>query len=160
MLELIRDLAQRKGVNVIVSSHVLPDVEAACDNVVVLHEGRVVAAGPIAELKGDDRQAFEVRIKGDADRFVETLRAAGAECHPSDDNLLRVLIGDGRSARDLFALAVQSDVQVRHLQPSVQTLEEVFARRGRRVLTPPCRFTTRVTPATPAPGVRRDARGG
>ena len=128
MLELIRDLAERKGVNVIVSSHVLPDVEAACDNLVVLHEGRVVAAGPITALKGDDRRAFEVRIKGDAARFVETLRAAGAECRPSDDQLLRVLIGDGGSARDLFALAVRAGVQVRHLQPSVQTLEEVFAR--------------------------------
>ena len=128
MLELIRDLAERKGVNVIVSSHVLPDVEAACDNLVVLHEGRVVAAGPIADLKGDDRQAFEVRIKGDVAAFTETLRAAGADCRPSDDHLLRVLIGDGRSARDVFALAVQAGVQVRHLQPGVQTLEDVFAR--------------------------------
>ena len=128
MLDLIRDLAQRKGVNVIVSSHVLPDVEAACDNVVVLHKGRVVAAGPIADLKGDDRQAFEVRVKGDVAGFIETLRGAGAECHQADDHLLRVLIGDDRSARDLFALAVQSGVQVRHLQPSVQTLEDVFAR--------------------------------
>ncbi len=128
MIALIRDLAQRKGVNVIVSSHVLPDVEAACDNVVVLHEGRVVAAGPIADLKRDDRQAFDVRVKGDAVRFVETLRAAGAECRQADDHLLRVLIGDGHSARDLFALAVQSGVQVRHLRSSVQTLEDVFAR--------------------------------
>ncbi len=128
MIELIRDLAHRKGVNVILSSHVLPDVEAACDNVVVLHEGRVVAEGSIADLKADDRRAFEVLVKGDAARFVETLRAAGAECRQTDNHLLRVLIGDGRTARDLFGLAVKSGVQVRHLQPSVQTLEEVFAR--------------------------------
>ena len=152
-------LAQRKGVNVILSSHVLPDVEAACDNVVVLHEGRVVAEGPIADLKADDRQAFEVRVKGDAARFVETLRAAGAECRQTDDHVLRVLIGDGRSARDLFALAVESGVQVRHLQPSVQTLEEVFARAVGES-DGPCRFTIRATRATPAHGVLRGAPGG
>ena len=128
MLALIRDLAQRKGVNVILSSHVLPDVETACDRVVVLHQGRVVAQGPIAELKGKSRRAFELRVKGDLARFVAGLRAAGVECHDTDDDVMRVLIGDDRGARDLFALAVQYEVQVRHLRPSVQTLEDVFAK--------------------------------
>ena len=128
MLALIRDLAQRKGVNVILSSHVLPDVETACDRVVVLHQGRVVAQGPIAELKGQSRRAFELRVKGDLARFVAGLRDAGVECHDTDDDVMRVLIGDDRGARDLFALAVQYEVQVRHLRPSVQTLEDVFAK--------------------------------
>ena len=128
MLALIRDLAQRKGVNVILSSHVLPDVETACDRVVVLHQGRVVAQGPIAELKGTSRRAFELRVKGDLARFVAGLRDAGVECHDTDDDVMRVLIGDNRGARDLFALAVRYDVQVRHLRPSVQTLEDVFAK--------------------------------
>ncbi|MCY4635853.1 MAG: ABC transporter ATP-binding protein [Acidobacteria bacterium] len=128
MLALIRDLAQRKGVNVILSSHVLPDVETACDRVVVLHQGRVVAQGPIAELKGQSRRAFELRVKGDVARFVSGLRGAGVECHDTDDDVMRVLIGEDRGARDLFALAVRHDVQVRHLRPSVQTLEDVFAK--------------------------------
>ena len=128
MLALIRDLAQRKGVNVILSSHVLPDVETACDRVVVLHQGRVVAQGPIAELKGTSRRAFEIRVKGDVARFVTGLRDAGVECHDTDDDVMRVSIGDDRGARDLFALAVRHGVQVRHLRPSVQTLEDVFAK--------------------------------
>ena len=66
MLALIRDLARRKGVNVIVSSHLLPDVEATCEHVLVMHRGTLVAAGPIDELKGSGRHAFELRIKGDA----------------------------------------------------------------------------------------------
>lgn len=127
MLALVRDLAHRKGVNVILSSHVLPDVEATCDRVVVLHQGRAVAQGPIAELKGTNRRAFEVRIKGDVARFVARLRDAGVECHGTEDDVMRVLIQEDRGARDLFALAVQSDAQVRHLRPSVQTLEDVFA---------------------------------
>ena len=128
MLALIRDLAQRKGVNVILSSHVLPDVETACERVVVLHQGRVVAQGPIAELKGQSRRAFELRVKGDVARFVSGLRDAGVECHDTDEDVMRVLIGEDRGARDLFALAVRHDVQVRHLRPSVQTLEDVFAK--------------------------------
>ena len=128
MLALIRDLAGRKGVNVLLSSHVLPDVEATCERVVVLHQGRVAAQGPIAGLKGASRRAFEIRVKGDVARFVAGLRAAGVECRGTDDDVMRVLIGEDRGARDLFALAVQHGVQVRHLRPSVQTLEDVFAR--------------------------------
>ena len=128
MLALVRDLAGRKGINVILSSHVLPDVEATCERVVVLHRGRVVARGPIAELKGKNRRAFEIRVKGDVPRFVAGLREAGVECQHADEEVMRVLIGEDRGARDLFALALRHDVQVRHLRPSVPTLEDVFAR--------------------------------
>src|SRR5215208_7077446 len=52
MLALIRDVAHAKGINLILSSHLLPDVEQTCDYVVVLDKGAVAAEGPIATLKG------------------------------------------------------------------------------------------------------------
>src|SRR4051794_25140139 len=61
MLELIRDLAHNKAVNVIVSSHLLPDVEYTCDRVVVMDKGRIAAQGPIAELKGPRGSVYELR---------------------------------------------------------------------------------------------------
>src|SRR5512141_141129 len=76
MLELVRDLAHNKGVNVIVSSHLLPDVEYTCDAVVVMDKGRVATQGPIAALKGPGGRVFEVRVKGDAESFVAALQAA------------------------------------------------------------------------------------
>ena len=128
MLALIWDLAHKKGVNAIVSSHLLPDVEATCDSVLVLHHGGIVAQGPIAELKGPSRRVFEIRVKGDADRFIAELRDSGADCHETDADVMRVLIGDDRDARDVFAIATRCGVQVRHLRPSVPTLEDVFAK--------------------------------
>src|SRR4030095_14592367 len=73
MLALIRDVADR--ISVILSSHVLPDVEFACDHVVVLHKGVVATHGPIAALKGDSARVFELRVKGDETQFAEALRA-------------------------------------------------------------------------------------
>lgn len=128
MLALLWDLGHRKGVNLILSSHLLPDVESTCDRVIVLNEGQVVLDGPIAELTSGNRRAFEIRVKGDIDQFVAGLRAAGVECHSTDDDVMRVFIGEDRGARDLFALAVAHDMQVRHLRPSVPTLEDVFAK--------------------------------
>jgi ABC-2 type transport system ATP-binding protein len=128
MLELVRDIAHNKGLNLILSSHLLPDVEYTCDHVVVIDKGAVAAQGPIATLKGQGGRVFELRIKGDAAGFVAVLHAAGLECHETDEDVMRVFVPDSRNARDLFALAAERGVQVRHLRPSVPTLEDVFAR--------------------------------
>jgi ABC-2 type transport system ATP-binding protein len=128
MLELIRDLAHGKGMNLILSSHLLPDVEYTCDHVVVLDKSRVVAEGPIKDLKGPGGRVYEVRVKGDHDGFVETLRAAGIECRDTDEDVMRVFVSETEDSRTLFALAARQGVQVRHLRPSVPTLEDVFAK--------------------------------
>jgi ABC-2 type transport system ATP-binding protein len=130
MLELVRDLARNKGVNLILSSHLLPDVEYTCDHVVVMDKGAIAAAGPIAALKQPRGRVYELRVKtptGDLEPFLQKLRVAGLDCHATDEDVMRVFVpGDG-GAQALFALAAAEHVQVRHLRPSVPTLEDVFA---------------------------------
>ena len=128
MLELVRDIAHNKGLSLILSSHLLPDVEYTCDHVVVLDKGIVATQGPIAALKGHGGRVFEVRVKGDREPFVQALLDAGLECRDTEEDLLRVFAPDGRGAPDLFRLAAQHHVQVRHLRASVPTLEDVFAK--------------------------------
>jgi ABC-2 type transport system ATP-binding protein len=135
MLELIRDLGHNKNVNLILSSHLLPDVEFTCDHVVVMDKGQIAAQGPIAELKGPAGRVFELRVKGDLAGFLEVLRRAGMECHATDEDVMRVFVPAGLAeqqgrAGDQQAIFVQAagfGVQVRHLRPSVPTLEDVFA---------------------------------
>src|SRR6476646_7931344 len=69
MLELIRDLARNKGVDLILSSHLLADVDYTCEHVIVLNKGTVAMAGAIDQLKGPSGRMFEVRVKGPADKF-------------------------------------------------------------------------------------------
>jgi ABC-2 type transport system ATP-binding protein len=130
MLELIHDLAHNKNVNLILSSHLLPDVEYTCDHVVVMDKGTIATFGPIDALKGTAGRVYELRIKGDQDQFIETLKAAGYEVHDSDEDVMRVFIPGATddSTVALFALAARENVQVRHLRPSIPTLEDVFAR--------------------------------
>jgi ABC-2 type transport system ATP-binding protein len=134
MLELIRDLGHNKRVNLILSSHLLPDVEFTCDRVVVMDKGTVVAQGPIGELKGPGGRVFEVRVKGPLDGFIAALKESGMDVHSSDEDVMRVFVPADRSrAREtdqqaIFAIAARQSVQVRHLRPSVPTLEDAFAR--------------------------------
>jgi len=130
MLELIHDLAHNKNVNLILSSHLLPDVEYTCDHVVVMDKGTVATYGPIKALKGTTGRVYELRIKGDETRFIEVLKAAGYEVHDNDEDVMRVFVPGATddSSKILFGLAAREKVQVRHLRPSIPTLEDVFAR--------------------------------
>ena len=130
MLELIHDLAHHKNVNLILSSHLLPDVEYTCDHVVVMDKGTVATYGPITALKGSAGRVYELRIKGDEARFIEVLKAAGYEVKDTEQDAMRVFVPGATddSTKVLFALASREKVQVRHLRPSIPTLEDVFAR--------------------------------
>src|SRR5438105_1635335 len=78
MLALVRDLAHNKGVNLILSSHLLPDVEHTCDAVVVMDKGHIAAQGPIDALKQPRGRVYELRVKtpsGEIEPFIELLRA-------------------------------------------------------------------------------------
>jgi ABC-type uncharacterized transport system ATPase subunit len=50
------------------------------------------------------------------------------DCHATDEDVMRVFVPNGQNQRALFALAARQGVQVRHLKPSVPTLEDVFAK--------------------------------
>jgi ABC-2 type transport system ATP-binding protein len=133
MLELVRDIAHNKGINLILSSHLLPDVEYVCDHVVVLDKGSVATEGPIQALKGPGGRVYEVRVKGELAPFIAALSASGFECHETDEDVMRVFVpgelhGPGDDQRRVCAVALQAHVQVRHLKPSLPTLEDVFAR--------------------------------
>jgi ABC-2 type transport system ATP-binding protein len=128
MLELVRDIAHNKQINLILSSHLLPDVEYTCDHVIVLDKGAVATQGPIEALKGPGGRVFEIRVKGDTAAFIAALQAAGLECHATDEDVMRAFVPDDRGASFLFQLASQQHVQVRHLKASVPTLEDVFAK--------------------------------
>jgi ABC-2 type transport system ATP-binding protein len=128
MIELIRDIAHNKGLSLILSSHLLPDVEFACDYVVVMDKGTVATAGPIAGLKEHGGRVFELRVKGDSAAFIARLHREQLECHETDEDVMRVYVPDDRGPRFLFQIAAAEGVQVRHLRASVPTLEDVFAR--------------------------------
>jgi ABC-2 type transport system ATP-binding protein len=125
ILELACDLAHNKGMSLLFSSHLLPDVEAVCDHVIVLARGRLLAQGKLSDLKQAHAYTVEVRVKSDPARFARGLADEGCAVEPRDD-LLRVRLPEGRSPDLLWRLAAASGEQIRYLRPQRSTLEEVF----------------------------------
>jgi ABC-2 type transport system ATP-binding protein len=127
ILELARDLARNKGMSLIFSSHLLPDVDAVCDYVIVLGTGQLLAEGHIHELKKSHHQSFDLRLKDDTEFFAQKLRELGCTTEFCDD-VVRVQLPDGQSPQLLWELAAKERAQIRYLRPQRSTLEEVFLR--------------------------------
>jgi ABC-2 type transport system ATP-binding protein len=127
MLALIRDVAGRQRTSLVLSSHLLHDVQDVCGHVVVLNQGRVAAAGTLAELTGPRRRAYDVRVRGDATAFLTDLKDEGCEWRESEDGQ-RVFLAGNQGPEIFFRVARSAGAQLRHLRPAAETLEDVFLR--------------------------------
>jgi ABC-2 type transport system ATP-binding protein len=125
VLQLTHDLAHNKGVNLLFSSHLLPDVEAVCDHVMVLGRGKLLACGRIDVLKESHDRQFELRVKGDQGSFARELAARGIPAEQDDDHLL-VSLPPPSTGQAVWQTALETGEQVRSLRPRRSTLEEVF----------------------------------
>ena len=127
MLDLIKDISTAKNIHIIFSSHLMPDVEHTCQNIVVINQGKLVVQGNIAELKGNHRRLFEIKIKGDKSVFTSALEERGCEWRPAEDNIFKVSLPDGIESDIFFKVAVEHGIQIRHLAETRHSLEDIFA---------------------------------
>ena len=125
MLTLIRDIPERTGATVLLSSHILQDVERTCDQVLVLAGGELLYDGPLQPLVTPERGSFEVRVKGDAKALKAPLEAARCGVRVLGPTL-EVHVPEGEGANLILKIAVQSGLQIRHLAPLERTLERAF----------------------------------
>lgn len=125
VIDLAKDLAHNKGMSLLFSSHLLPDVEAVCDHVVVLGRGSLLAQGLIQDLKQVHKRHYEVRVKNDPDRFARAVSARGCRVETREDALI-VELPLEETEEILWKTAAASGEQIRFLRPQRSTLEEVF----------------------------------
>lgn len=125
MLALILDIPQRTGASVILSTHILPDVEKTCDQVIVIAGGEVLYAGELDPLVRPDRNVYEVRAKGSLKKLKATLELGRCVVERAGSTL-EVKVPEGKDATYVLELAHAEGHQLRHLAPLVQTLERAF----------------------------------
>jgi len=128
ILDLIKELSSRKDINVLISSHVLSDIEATCTDVVILNKGRVAAQGRLEALKQVDFSLFELRIKGPTEPFLEALARDRCRVEETADGLYQLYVPPEVGRAGVFRAAAGSGVQIRHFVQSQTSLEDLFAR--------------------------------
>lgn len=126
MLELIKDISEDKNINIILSSHLLPEIEYSCNDVIVLSHGKVALQGNIEELKNAQKRMFEVKIKGDKHLFITALDNKGCGWKELEDAIFRVSLPEGIEPNIFFQIADEEGIQIRQLVATKYSLEDIF----------------------------------
>ncbi len=130
MLQLIIELPERRGCAIVLSTHLLPDVERVCDHAVIMHQGRVRFVGSIDELRGARGADTDltVTVKADPERLAEALAAAGATCTVTSPVALSVDLPSDGTNELVFRHAHAIGVQIRGIETRRESVEAAFLR--------------------------------
>jgi|SRR5579871_134840 ABC-2 type transport system ATP-binding protein len=126
MIALIGRIAHEMGIHVILSSHLLTDVERVADSVIMLNQGRVIAQGPLAELT-TATGAVSVRTRGQGAALAQALQARGYSVE-SDRNGYEFQVGY-RSDEVYDAIrdaAVETNIPIMYLKRRSLSLEDIY----------------------------------
>ena len=128
MLDLVRDVSHGKGIHVLVSSHLLPDIERVCDRVIVVMAGEVRAQDTIANLKRMDSTIVDVELREPNVLFPEAAAKKGLELVSVHRGVYRL---KGMGDHDAFQRAAlqaarETDAQVRGYSAAERSLEDAF----------------------------------
>ncbi len=126
ILDLIMDISSKKNIQVLISSHILPDIELTCSYVVILNKGLLAAQGEISKLK-EIRDLYELKVKGEAQGFLRKLEETKCRLEETEDGILKVYTPPGYDTQEFFRIAAQENVQLRHFVKSQSSLEDLFA---------------------------------
>jgi len=130
MLQLISELPDRRGCAIVLSTHLLPDVERVCDHAVIMHRGTLRFSGTIDELRGARGREAElaVEVKLDAAALATSLETAGARCTVTSPVTLSVDLPAEATSELVFACARAAGVQVRGIEVRRDSVEAAFMR--------------------------------
>ncbi len=126
MIKMIREIRASGQANIVLSSHLLRDVEECCEEIVILKEGRLVVYCNLEEERKANKKFLMLETRGELQTFVEGVSRMGAECAVTSDHRLRIILQEGNEIRDLYRLAADSQVQIRRLAYKRDSLEDIF----------------------------------
>jgi ABC-2 type transport system ATP-binding protein len=128
MLDLVVDIRDRGETNLLISSHLLRDVESVCDEVIILKQGKIAAACDLEAERRANRSFVEVELQSPEPAFAEALDELGCELAVHDPTRLKLVMPGGLSVRDIYAAADRLNVGIRHLDLKRDSLQDIFLR--------------------------------
>jgi len=132
MIQLIQEIRDRGDLHLILSSHLLRDVEECCDEVLILKDGKVAAFCNLEEERRANRRFLEIETRGGSGVpsgpacFLEALEKLGCETAPGAQGRVKLIMPDGLEVRRLYQVAAEQNVQIRRLSHKRDSLEDIF----------------------------------
>jgi ABC-2 type transport system ATP-binding protein len=126
MLKLVREMKDAQGMNVILCSHLLRDVEQVCDEVVIMKEGMIVHECNLDEERRSNKRFVELEVSGNDENLRSALPQIGADGVPEGAGRWRIVLPPDVELEALWGLMAQQNLLVRKLTHRRDTLEEIF----------------------------------
>jgi ABC-2 type transport system ATP-binding protein len=128
MIQLIKDVRKEGSIRLLISSHLLRDIDDTCDEVLILKDGRIAALCDIESERRSNRSFMELETVGATERFSVSMRGLGCECASFPGGRIKLVIPDNIEVRDLYVIASQQGVQIRRMNQRRDSLEDIFLR--------------------------------
>ncbi len=127
MISLVRQIRDGGRARILLSSHLLRDVEECCDEILVLKDGRIAANCNLEEERKANRKFIELETRGgDRAAFVEAISNLGCEYALSGERRIKLIMQETVEISDLYRLAFEHGVQIRRLNFKRDSLEDIF----------------------------------
>jgi ABC-2 type transport system ATP-binding protein len=128
MIQLIKDIRKEGSIRLLISSHLLRDIDETCDEVLILKGGRIAALCNIEAERRSNRSFVELETVGATERFSVSIRGLGCEVATFAGGRIKLVIPDNIEARDLYVIASEQGVQIRRMNQRRDSLEDIFLR--------------------------------
>lgn len=138
MLDLLEDLTHRYGKSLVISTHLLGDIEHTCDTVVIVERGALVTSGPLSDILSQNSCHYRLRWTGNGEEFIKALQREGGEVLVTEsaagkllssrDGEVRIAMPAGYATTRIFQVAHDEGVRLRTLEPDHADLSELYHR--------------------------------
>jgi ABC-2 type transport system ATP-binding protein len=125
MISLIRSIRETADTTLILSSHLLRDVEECCEEVMILKQGELVVYCNLEEERKANRKFLELEIIGDSQPFLQMAERLGCEC-AVHGRRVKMVLPEQVGIRDLYALAAERQIQIRKMNYKRDSLQDIF----------------------------------
>jgi ABC-2 type transport system ATP-binding protein len=126
MIKMIREIRDSGQAHIVLSSHLLRDVEECCEEILILKEGRLVVYCNLEEERKSNKKFLMLETRGDQKTFAESLGSLGCEYAVTGEHRLKVILQEETEIRDLYRLASAAQMQIRRLAFKRDSLEDIF----------------------------------
>lgn len=126
MIELIRGIRDAGEIRLLISSHLLRDVDETCDEVLILRNGQIAAICNLDEERRSNRSFIEMETLDATEAFADSIRGLGCDCASFPHGRIKLVIPGHVEIRDLYKIAAQQGVQIRRMNHRRDSLEDIF----------------------------------
>ena len=127
MIKLVREIRDTHDVNLIISSHLLRDIEEFCDEVMIMKDGHVVTYCNLEEERRANRKFLQIETRGENAAFLEAAEGLGCECAVDGrTRRVKMVLPETVEIHHLYELAQTHEIQIRRLESKRDSLQDIF----------------------------------